>query len=81
MSKRDHGTRKWFLIKKLVTSVDVKTRSRYSEMVFNEIKKLDTSVDVKTRSRYSEMVFNKETRYKCRCQNEITVLRNGFLIK
>ena len=35
MSKRDHGTRKWFLIKKLVTSVDVKTRSRYSEMVFN----------------------------------------------
>ena len=65
MSKRDHGTRKWFLIKKLVTSVDVKTRSRYSEMVFNEIKKLDTSVDVKTRSRYSEMVFNKEIRYKC----------------
>ena len=47
-------------------------------MVFNEIKKLDTSVDVKTRSRYSEMVFNKETRYKCRCQNEITVLGNGF---
>ena len=55
MSKRDHGTRKWFLIKKL-----------------------DTSVDVKTRSRYSEMVFNKETGYKCRCQNEITVLGNGF---
>ena len=63
MSKRDHGTRKWFLMK---------------EMVFNEIKKLDTSVDVKTRSRYSEMVFNKETGYKCRCQNEITVLGNGF---
>ena len=78
MSKRDHGTRKWFLIKKLVTSVDVKTRSRYSEMVFNEIKKLDTSLDVKTRSRYSEMVFNKETGYKSRCQNEITVLGNGF---
>ena len=55
MSKRDQGTRKWFLIKKLVTSVDVKTRSRYSEMV-----------------------FNKETGYKCRCQNEITVLGNGF---
>ena len=78
MSKRDHGTRKWFLIKKLDTSVDVKTRSRYSEMVFNEIKKLDTSVDVKTRSRYSEMVFNKETGYKSRCQNEITVHGNGF---
>ena len=58
MSKRDHGTRKWFLIKKLVTSVDVKTRSRYSEMVFNEM--------------------DKETGYKCRCQNEITVLGNGF---
>ena len=57
MSKRDHGTRKWFLMK---------------------CKKLDTSVDVKTRSRYSEMVFNKETGYKCRCQNEITVLGNGF---
>ena len=78
MSKRDHGTRKWFLIKKLDTSVDVKTRSRYSEMVFNEIKKLDTSVDVKTRSRYSEMVFNKETGYQSRCQNEITVHGNGF---
>ena len=35
MSKRDHGTRKWFLM-------------------------------------------NKETGYKCRCQNEITVLGNGF---